>query len=250
MNDIATQEMGKNVVIDDVSGEKYEKIVAALGNHYLRHIDDDSTLEIPSLLTSVSWEQYEALLDALGDHYLRHTYDRGTLEIMSPSRDHEWIKKFIGRMIETMAYELDIPIQSVGSTTQRRKPAKRGLQPDESYYVAHEHLVRGRRKLDPKIDPPPDLVVEVDVSNSSLKRMPTYAALGVPEVWRHDLRQLTFNKLGKTGVYQPIRRSLAFPFLRPEDVARFVDELTEKDENAILREFVELANVLAARRKP
>ena len=69
-------------------------------------------------------------------------------------------------------------------------------------------------------------------------------------LWRHDLRQLTFNKLGKTGVYQPIRRSLAFPFLRPDDVVRFVDQMTEKDENAILREFVVLANILAAKRKP
>ncbi|HUY33855.1 MAG TPA: Uma2 family endonuclease [Pirellulales bacterium] len=244
------QEEDLFVIIDDVSPEAYEKILAALGEHRLRHRDEAGTLEMPCLLQGVSWEQYEALLDALGDHYLRHTYDRGTLEIMSPSRDHEWIKKFIGRMIETMAYELNIPIQSVGSTTQRRKPAKRGLQPDESYYVAHEYLVRGRRKLDPKTDPPPDLVVEVDVTSSSLKRMPVYAALGVPEVWRHDLRQLTFNKLGKTGAYQPIRRSLAFPFLRPEDVARFVDQLTEKDENAILREFVVLANVLAAKRQP
>ncbi len=237
------------VIIDDVSWETYEKILAALDEQRLRHSYDRGTLEMRGLLYGVSWDEYEAFLEALGDHYLRHTYDRGTLEIMAPSQSHEWVKGFIGRLIEGMALAVDIPIKSVGSTTRRRKEGERGLQPDESYYVANELLVRGKRNYDPRRDPPPDLAIEVDVTSSSVGRMPVYASLGIPEVWRYDGDTLTFHRRSKGGKYQRIDHSLAFPFLSPGDVARFVDQITEKDENSLVREFVKHAKALAAKRK-
>ena len=36
------------------------------------------------------------------------------------------------------------------------------------------------------IDPPPDLLIEVDLTNDSLNKFPLYAASGVPEVWRYE----------------------------------------------------------------
>ena len=89
-------------------------------------------------LHSVPWGAYDAFLTALGDRRLRHTYDRGEFEMMSPSREHERIKKLIGRLIDTVSLELNVPIQSVGSSTLRREHVERGLEPDDAYYVAHE----------------------------------------------------------------------------------------------------------------
>jgi hypothetical protein len=45
-------------------------------------------------LHGITWEQYETLRDAT-DHIpgLRMTYLEGVLELMSPSRDHEGIKR-------------------------------------------------------------------------------------------------------------------------------------------------------------
>jgi Uma2 family endonuclease len=139
-------------------------------------------------------------------------------------------------MVETISSTLKIPIKSVGSTTVTRKPAKRGLQPDEGYYFANEPAVRFKMKYDPSVDPPPDLVIEVDVTSKSIKRMPVYAALRVPEVWRHDGSQLFFYGLHR-GKYRRLEQSLSFPFLKPDDLMRFLNQCTKVDEMTLLDSF-------------
>ena len=190
------------------------------------------------LLPDVSWEMYEKILEAFGEHRLRHTYADGMLEIMSPLHIQEWRKRFIGRMVEMMAWRLRIPIKSAGSTTLRKKLKRRGLEPDESYYIANEPVVRGRDELDLRKDPPPDLAVEVDVTHKSLNRLEAYAKLGVPEIWRHDGKSLEFLKLDAKGVYSPLKRSLAFPQVAPTDIERYLDLLAATDENTILDELM------------
>jgi Uma2 family endonuclease len=190
-------------------------------------------------LHGVSWAEYRAVLAALPEHYLRHTYDRGTLEITSTSKPHQWMKCVIGRMVEMLSLDLSLSIQSVGSTTLTGEAAERGLQPDEAYYVAHESEVRGKIEYDPDRDPPPDLVVEVDVTSSCVKRMPIYAALRVPELWRHDGEKVIFYLLDESGSYVMSERSLAFPMVQPEDINRFLDLRHSMDENSLIRAFVE-----------
>ena len=108
------------------------------------------------LLSGVAWSTYEALLADTQCSGTRFTYDRGYLEIMSPSREHERIKSLLGRMIEAMTEELDIPISSGGSTTLKAELKQRGAEPDECYYVANEPRMRGREDYDPAVDPPPE----------------------------------------------------------------------------------------------
>jgi Uma2 family endonuclease len=191
------------------------------------------------VLHGVSWEQYEKLLDAFSKRRFRHTYDRGTLEIMSPSPNHESVKRFLGRLIERMAEEYDIEIRSFGSMTQRRRKNERGLESDECYYFASEPLIRHKRDLDFAIDPPPDLAVEVEVSRSALGRLPVYASLGVPEIWRCDEdEQLHFLKRMKGGRYVEIARSITFPFLAPNDLQQFLDVRLTVGERESMRKFV------------
>jgi Uma2 family endonuclease len=173
-----TQPQGTTFLEGLTAGES-EGIVAALHKHGVQMVGVQGAIAIPSLIYDVSWDEYDALMTALPERRLPHTYDRGTLEIMSPSKPHEWIKKLIGRMVESMTLELNIPIQSVGSTTLRRELLKRGLEPDDSYYIANEARVRGKETLDLQSDPPPDLVIEVDVTSSCLDRLDVYAALRV-----------------------------------------------------------------------
>jgi Uma2 family endonuclease len=114
-------------------------------------------------------------------------------------------------------------------------------EPDEAYYIANESLVRGKPTYDSAVDPPPDLVLEVDVTNSSVPRMPTFALLGVPEVWRHDRQQLNFYRLTTAGEYVQVKYSVAFPFLTAADIQRFVNRSSQLEENALLRSFVQWA---------
>lgn len=196
-------------------------------------------LEMPAVISGLSWTSYEKLLQALEDRRFRHSYDRGRLEVLvSPRKDHDHVKTLLARLLEFLAFELDIPIQSMGSTTLGRKRKRRGLEPDECYYIENEPLVRSRTQYDPEVDPPPDLAIEVDVTSTSISRLPIYADIGVPEIWRWDGKKLVFLARTRTGKYRSVRHSLSFPMLRPADLMRFVELRTTVDEHTIVRRFL------------
>jgi Uma2 family endonuclease len=188
------------------------------------------------VLEDASWELYEALLRDIGDRPIRINYDQGRLEMMSPLPEHERPKKLIGRLIEALTEELGIEVASLGSTTFRRKDKAKGLEPDECYYFKNERRMRGRKRLNLKKDPAPELVVEIDITHRSVEREPIYAALSVPEVWRWDGTKLECLELvGRE--YRPRTTSLTFPFLVPGDLTRFVRTWNREGENAIVRKF-------------
>lgn len=241
----ANREPPEFVVLYGVPWETYEGILDALGEYHLRHTYDEGTLELRRVLYGVTWADYLKLLSATPGFYLRHTYDEGTLEIMSPRKDHDWVARLVGRMIEAMALVLDIPIQSIGSTTLRAAKGGPGLQPDSTYYLANEPQVRCKETYDPKKDPPPDLAIEVDVTSTSVPRMPVFAKIGIPEVWRHHGRSVQFFRLTAKGEYRKMERSIAFPFLQAKDFTRFINRRGEIGENQVVREFVEWVKKVA-----
>lgn len=189
------------------------------------------------VLRGVSWEVYETLLREIGDQPLYLTYDDGDLEIMSPSPDHETWKTLIGRMIELLTLEKDVEVRSLGSTTFKRRDLGKGLEPDECYYLAHESVVRHQRELDLRRDPPPDLVVEVDISHHAVSRERIYAAMGVPELWRFDGQRLEALILGPDGSYRRQDRSLAFAWLVVAELQRFLEMRRQSSETAVMRAF-------------
>jgi len=190
------------------------------------------------VLEDASWELYEKLLRDIGDRPIRVTYDDGRMEIMSPLAGHEDVKTLIGRMIEMLTLLLDMPVKSLGSTTFRRKDRAKGLEPDECYYFKNEAKMRGRKRLDMRRDPPPELVVEIDITHRSVPREPIYAALGVPEIWRFNGIRLQCLHL-RGGEYSVRKMSLAFPFLEPALLQQFIDRLATEGETAIMKGFVE-----------
>jgi Uma2 family endonuclease len=157
--------------------------------------------------------------------------------MLSPSREHERLKRFIGRMIEVATEELNIPISSASSTTLKAEWKDRGLEADESYYLANEARVRGRDEIDLRVDPPPDLAVEVDISSSSLDQLSIYADLGVPEVWLYDGAALKVHQLQSDGTYTRQTRSPSLPFLPLEQLEGFLARRNETDETTWVRAF-------------
>ena len=197
------------------------------------------------LLSNVAWSTFESLLAENESRGTRFTYDRGYLEIMSPSREHELVKTLLGRMVELMAVELNIPISSGGSTTLKEEFKQRGLEPDECYYVANEPAMRGRDEYDAAVDPPPDLVIEVDISRGSLDKLPIYADFGVPEVWLFEDTTLRILTLAADGAYHPQEQSLSLPLLRRADIQRFLDQRSAMNETAWSRAFRDWVRGLA-----
>jgi Uma2 family endonuclease len=170
----------------------------------------------------VGWQGYQSLLKMLENRRVRVTYDRGHVELMAPLSIHERYKHLTGRMIDTMAEELDIQVVAVGSTTFSSEELDRGLEPDECYYLANAGRVRDWKRVDLQVDPPPDLAVEVDITSSSLNRQGIYAALRVPEIWRFDGESMSVLLLQPDGTYALSETSLAFPFLRVSELAAFL----------------------------
>ena len=190
------------------------------------------------LLDNVDWRTYTRFLYLFAERPgYRLTYDRGRLEIMSPLAEHEINTDFLGCLARALSDELGLPIKGGGSTTLRRRRRQRGLEPDRCYWIANEPAVRGKQTLDLRIDPPPDLAIEVDVTSSSLDRMAIYAALAVPEVWRVDNRTLTFHVLDTKQKYVAVSQSRAFPFVTAADLMAFVAMCANQDENSVLRQF-------------
>ena len=191
------------------------------------------------LLKNISWKTYESLLNELAQQRgIRLTYDRGNLEIMTPSAPHEGSKKILGRFVESVSEELNIEICSLGSLTCRREDLARGLEPDQCYYIQNEDVVWDKEQIDLNQDPPPDLVVEIDVTSSSIDRLSLYASLGVPEVWRYDGNRLIIYQL-ESQVYTERDVSPTFPFLSQVEMLRFLELRRTTKENALIRLFRE-----------
>jgi Uma2 family endonuclease len=191
------------------------------------------------LLSGIDWRIYSRLLHVFAEKPgVRLTYDRGDLEIMSPSLEHDDEGRLLGLLVFVLTEELGLPIRHGGSTTLRRRLRQRGIEADECFWITNAHRMAGRRRLDLRTDPPPDLAIEVDVSHSSLNRLAIYAALGVPEVWRLEGDTLTFYVLGSAGTYTTAATSLAFPLVTPADLLGFVQQIRQAaDENPIVRQF-------------
>jgi Uma2 family endonuclease len=184
------------------------------------------------ILKGIHWETYKSLVrDLEAQPSKRLTYDNGVLEIRMPLPPHERYKKWLGRLVEIITEELGIEIASLGSCTWSRDDLRKGLEPNECYYIQNEAAVRGKETITLSVDPPPDLAIEVDSTSSSLDRMGIYAALGVPEVWRYDFKVMTFWVL-VDSVYVPRETSIALPLVTATAVQVLLSEAVSMGETS------------------
>lgn len=193
------------------------------------------------------WSSYEQMLKTFNERRLPHTYCDGTLEIMTLSAEHEWIKKFLARLIESLSIEMRVRITCAGSTTLKRQLKQRGLEPDESYYVANFAAFRGIKRLNLEIHPPPDLVIEVNVTSKSLDRLEPYAQLGVSEVWQWENNRVRFLKRISSKKFRTVKQSLAFPLVSSEDINRFLKQADKLEEYDVINNFIAWARQLYLR---
>jgi Uma2 family endonuclease len=181
------------------------------------------------ILHNTSWETYQRLMRERGESRVpRFAYARGELEIMSPSTEHESIAYFIGLLVAMLAGETGVDLYGAGSTTFDREDLERGFEPDASFYVGNAELVRGKPRIDLRLDPPPDLVIEVDITSPSLDKFPIYARVGVAEIWRHDGERLAIFELSDAE-YIRIAESKVLPPLTSKTLSRVIEESSSLD---------------------
>jgi Uma2 family endonuclease len=164
------------------------------------------------------------------------TFDRGDLELMNPRRQHEELGCFMGRLVEAFTEVRDIDIRSVASTTFRRSDLSRAFEADESYYIANVDAIRRQPEVDLSVDPPPDLVIEVEITKSAIAKMPLFAAMGIPEVWRHDGQRLQMLCL-EDNDYVKTEESRQLPGLTARMIDRVLERRYEIGETRLIRGF-------------
>jgi Uma2 family endonuclease len=191
----------------------------------------------------VTWKELETIIEELGEHRAaRIAYDRGILEIMSPLTEHEDDKEIISDLVKALLEELNIEFRCLGSTTFKNQFMAQCIEPDQCFYIKNEAVIRGKKRLDLTIDPPPDLALEIDITSRT--HLNIYQGLKVPEVWRFENGILQINIL-QDGVYVESKSSLNFPNLPLIEV---IPESLQKSRtigrNAILKAFRNWVNSL------
>ena len=188
-------------------------------------------------LYGIDWDLYVKLCDVNESRHVRMTYDDGALEMMSPSQLHERWTRLIGLMISVIAEELDLDCQTCGAMTVRRKDRGKGFEADNCYYLTHEPQLRKRRKLNFKVDPAPDLAIEVDLQRRFENKLSIYEAFKVPELWNYDGRALRVYHLAAAGGYEQVETSSYFPVLALSEIERRLPGAVTARETSLLREF-------------
>lgn len=187
------------------------------------------------VLQNVNWHEYQQMRLLFEERtHARLTYDQGMLEISMPLEDHEFATRLIEFFIRILVFELGMKMKTMGSTTLIREDLNRGAEPDNGYYIQNQPRVAGR-KVNLEVDPPPDLIVEVDITNTDIDKNRFYASMGVPEFWRFDGEQWRIYQLQGQN-YVELDRSPTFPIVEKPDLYRFLEEC-QQDEIEAERNF-------------
>lgn len=188
------------------------------------------------VLSGITWDLYDALRELPENDGKFMTFDGGLLEIMTHSKFHERVAQLIARFIDEWTVANDIPIASCGNLTFQRKDMGKGLEPDKCYYIQHEAFAREEGEVDFQKDPPPDLVLEVDHTAKSIKKMPIYQSMGVPELWRWNEEELTIWEL-VASQYQQREGGIALPGFPLDALMHALQRRHQVDETTLIRQF-------------
>jgi len=179
------------------------------------------------VLAGVSWEHYEVELIMRGEKSTpRIAYLEGAMELISPSREHERITSYLGRLIEVFAELHDIELSPYRSWTLK-SGRNAGVEPDECYIVGADQS-----------KPRPDLVIEVIWTSGGLDKLAIYQQLGIAEVWFWIDGKLEVHTLGAGG-YARAPSSQWLPGLDLALLCSFLDRrsthIAKRDFRAALR---------------
>jgi len=188
--------------------------------------------ETRTLLENISWQTFKIMLAEMGSNRkTRIAYENGIVEIMTPLLPHEGSNRSIERFIVILCEELGIEFRCAGSLTLTRDDLERGSEPDSSYYIQNESLVRDKENIDLTVDPPPDLVLEVEYSRPAIDKLRLYATMEVPEFWRYRGGVLRIYTLSN-GEYVEAETSSTFGLVAVKEIPRFIQQARSDGELA------------------
>lgn len=163
------------------------------------------------ILRGISWETYERIIadneEVSNPHF---AFCDGELEIVVLGYQHESLKQDLAELLIETARILEVDYKGAASTTFREEKKKKGFEGDSSFYFKNADVVRAKKEIDLSTDPPPELVIEIDITHGSLPKFPIFAGIGVEEVWRFDGNETKFYRLQNED-YEEVPESVCLP---------------------------------------
>jgi len=189
------------------------------------------------LLENITWQTFKTMLAEMGSERANKiSYRQGNIEVMTPLKPHESSNRLIEVFVGVLCEELGLEVNRVGSLTLTRDDLEYGAEPDSSYYIQNELLVREKENIDLAFDPPPDLVLEVEYSRPKIDKSKLYAAMGIPEFWRYNGTTLRVYILAN-GQYSETQTSPTFAVIPIKEIPRFIEESKKIGQIAVTRAF-------------
>ena len=162
-----------------------------------------------------TWHDYCQLRDSRGDGSIpRIKYRNGEILLMSPLPRHGREAHLLARIVETLLdsenrnYEAFTPITM-------EIPEEGGIEPDYCFYIDNWQAAVGKDRINWQIDPPPDLVIEIDVTSYTAAE--DFLPYKVPEVWLFKKSGLSIYVLS-ADIYQQQSFSRYFPAINLSEI--------------------------------
>ncbi|HEY9605832.1 MAG TPA: Uma2 family endonuclease [Allocoleopsis sp.] len=181
-----------------------------------------------------TWQEYQTLCQQRGDGSLpRIKYRDGEVLLMSPLPKHGRDASLIADVIKVL---LDYTGREYDAFTPvtMELPEESGIEPDYCFYIDNWEAVSGKERIDWSSEPPPDLVLEIDVTSYS--NVNDYLPYRVPEVWLFRKKQLLIYQL-QGEEYKLQEKSLYFPEIQVQEaIARCLQIAYERNTSAAIRD--------------
>ncbi|KAM3098081.1 Uma2 family endonuclease [Phormidesmis sp. 146-35] len=187
-----------------------------------------------------TWQDYQKLCQQRGDGSIpRIKYHNGEVSLMSPLPIHGRDAHLIAQIVITLLDHNDREYDAFTPVTMTL-PEESGIEPDYCFYIDNWQAVSGKKRIDWQTDPPPDLVIEIDVTSYS--EINDYLPYRVPEVWLFKQQKLLIYQL-QNSTYQLQTQSRYFPNIDLEStIAQCLQIAYDRNTSAAIRDLRQQLN--------
>lgn len=177
-----------------------------------------------------TWQDYQQLVQQLGDRQIpRIKYRSGEILLMAPLPKHGRGADVIAAVVRVLLEHLELDYTAFTPITMEL-PEVSGIEPDYCFYIDHWAAVVGKDRIEWGVEPPPDLVIEVDVT--SYTDVNDYLPYRFGEVWLFKRNQLTIYRLQDEGYFiLPISRY--FPNLEVSELIQASLQLSYEQNTGV-----------------
>jgi len=155
-----------------------------------------------------SWQDYHSLRESRSNRSIpRIKYRQGEILLMSPMPRHGREANILADIVKALLDSQNRNYEAFTPITMEL-PEEQGIEPDYCFYITNWQAVAGQDRIDWRVAPPPDLVIEIDVTSYTAAE--DYLAYRVPEVWLFRNKSLKIYQLQQDS-YQLQSLSLYFP---------------------------------------